>query len=294
MVAARPRQVTGTGGWQSAGTWRSPAPPSTRRGRPARCRPSSSCAPDLWSIPVPIPHNPLRYVSVYAFALDGGGLGPARHRLGERRGLGGADRRAGLDRRRDRRRPRRPRHPPALRPPRAWPPGCGEASRRLGRDAPGRRRRSCRRPDHRRRRPRWSPPRSTSSSGWAPTATRRSPTSGPAERLERVHAHGRPRPAARGRRARRLPRLADARRPHARATRPATCASPRRDTRLFFSGDHVLPRISPNISTSHDGLADPLRDYLDSLAAVRRPGPGRGAAGARVALPRAGRPRRTR
>jgi glyoxylase-like metal-dependent hydrolase (beta-lactamase superfamily II) len=29
----------------------------------------------LWSIPVPIPHNPLRYVSTYAFALDGGGLG---------------------------------------------------------------------------------------------------------------------------------------------------------------------------------------------------------------------------
>ncbi|MDK3258032.1 MBL fold metallo-hydrolase [Blastococcus capsensis] len=29
----------------------------------------------LWSVPVPIPHNPLRYVSVYAFALDGGGLG---------------------------------------------------------------------------------------------------------------------------------------------------------------------------------------------------------------------------
>src|SRR3712207_4092343 len=29
----------------------------------------------LWSIPVPIPHNPLRYVSVHAFALDGGGLG---------------------------------------------------------------------------------------------------------------------------------------------------------------------------------------------------------------------------
>ena len=26
---------------------------------------------DVWSIPVPIPHNPLRYVSVYAFALDG-------------------------------------------------------------------------------------------------------------------------------------------------------------------------------------------------------------------------------
>jgi glyoxylase-like metal-dependent hydrolase (beta-lactamase superfamily II) len=41
------------------------------------------------------------------------------------------------------------------------------------------------------------------------------------------------------------------------------------NTRLFFSGDHVLPRISPNISTNPAGLADPLRAYLDSLAAVR-------------------------
>jgi glyoxylase-like metal-dependent hydrolase (beta-lactamase superfamily II) len=41
------------------------------------------------------------------------------------------------------------------------------------------------------------------------------------------------------------------------------------NTRLFFSGDHVLPRISPNISTNSGGLADPLRDFLDSLAAVR-------------------------
>jgi glyoxylase-like metal-dependent hydrolase (beta-lactamase superfamily II) len=39
-------------------------------------------------------------------------------------------------------------------------------------------------------------------------------------------------------------------------------------TGLFFSGDHVLPRISPNISSTHDGIADPLRDYLDSLARV--------------------------
>lgn len=29
---------------------------------------------DLWSIPVPIPNNPLRYVSSYAFAAAGGGL----------------------------------------------------------------------------------------------------------------------------------------------------------------------------------------------------------------------------
>jgi glyoxylase-like metal-dependent hydrolase (beta-lactamase superfamily II) len=40
-------------------------------------------------------------------------------------------------------------------------------------------------------------------------------------------------------------------------------------TGLMFSGDHVLPRISPNISTTHNGAADPLRDYLGSLAAVR-------------------------
>ncbi|SDD05388.1 Glyoxylase, beta-lactamase superfamily II [Geodermatophilus telluris] len=39
-------------------------------------------------------------------------------------------------------------------------------------------------------------------------------------------------------------------------------------TGLFFSGDHVLPRISPNISTHAGGLADPLRDYLGSLEAV--------------------------
>jgi glyoxylase-like metal-dependent hydrolase (beta-lactamase superfamily II) len=45
------------------------------------------------------------------------------------------------------------------------------------------------------------------------------------------------------------------------------------NSRLFFSGDHVLPRITPNISTNHHGLADPLRDYLDSLAAVRGLGP---------------------
>jgi len=39
-------------------------------------------------------------------------------------------------------------------------------------------------------------------------------------------------------------------------------------TELFFSGDHVLPRISPNISTTHDGTPNPLGDYLRSLRAV--------------------------
>src|SRR3954454_301960 len=40
-------------------------------------------------------------------------------------------------------------------------------------------------------------------------------------------------------------------------------------TGLFFSGDHVLPRISPNISTGSFSGADPLRNFLSSLAAVR-------------------------
>ncbi|MBM7804579.1 glyoxylase-like metal-dependent hydrolase (beta-lactamase superfamily II) [Geodermatophilus bullaregiensis] len=39
-------------------------------------------------------------------------------------------------------------------------------------------------------------------------------------------------------------------------------------TGLFFAGDHVLPRISPNISTHAGGAADPLRDYLGALAGV--------------------------
>ena len=39
-------------------------------------------------------------------------------------------------------------------------------------------------------------------------------------------------------------------------------------TGLFFAGDHVLPRISPNISTTPAGLPDPLRSYLASLEAV--------------------------
>src|SRR5580658_8344729 len=34
--------------------------------------PVEELAVDLWSIPVPIPNNPLRYVNSYAFAADGG------------------------------------------------------------------------------------------------------------------------------------------------------------------------------------------------------------------------------
>jgi glyoxylase-like metal-dependent hydrolase (beta-lactamase superfamily II) len=40
-------------------------------------------------------------------------------------------------------------------------------------------------------------------------------------------------------------------------------------SRLLFGGDHILPRITPNISVQADGPARPLADYLGSLAKVR-------------------------
>jgi glyoxylase-like metal-dependent hydrolase (beta-lactamase superfamily II) len=39
--------------------------------------------------------------------------------------------------------------------------------------------------------------------------------------------------------------------------------------RRLFAGDHVLPRITPNISLQVGGPADPLRNYLASLERVR-------------------------
>jgi glyoxylase-like metal-dependent hydrolase (beta-lactamase superfamily II) len=38
--------------------------------------------------------------------------------------------------------------------------------------------------------------------------------------------------------------------------------------RLVLSGDHVLPRITPNISVHTQQVANPLADYLDSLGKV--------------------------
>jgi glyoxylase-like metal-dependent hydrolase (beta-lactamase superfamily II) len=42
-----------------------------------------------------------------------------------------------------------------------------------------------------------------------------------------------------------------------------------RERRLLLSGDHVLPRISPNISVHAQQQGNPLADFLDSLRAVR-------------------------
>lgn len=41
------------------------------------------------------------------------------------------------------------------------------------------------------------------------------------------------------------------------------------DRKLFFAGDHVLPRITPNVSTQASALDDPLGAFVDSLRAVR-------------------------
>jgi glyoxylase-like metal-dependent hydrolase (beta-lactamase superfamily II) len=40
--------------------------------------------------------------------------------------------------------------------------------------------------------------------------------------------------------------------------------------RLLFSGDHLLPKISPNIGLHPQSGADPLDDYLESLARIER------------------------
>lgn len=40
------------------------------------------------------------------------------------------------------------------------------------------------------------------------------------------------------------------------------------DDELILAGDHVLPRISPNVSLEIRGDSDPLRNYLESLEAI--------------------------
>lgn len=47
-----------------------------------------------------------------------------------------------------------------------------------------------------------------------------------------------------------------------------------RERSLIFTGDHVLPRVSPNISSIPGYLEDPLGQYLDSLEKIASVGPG--------------------
>ena len=57
------------------------------------------------------------------------------------------------------------------------------------------------------------------------------------------------------------------------------------DRRVLLSGDHVLPRITPNISYHPQQTANPLADFLDALDKVAALDVGRGPAGPRVPVP---------
>jgi glyoxylase-like metal-dependent hydrolase (beta-lactamase superfamily II) len=220
---------------------------------------------DLWSVPVPIPHSPLRYVSVYAFALDGGGLGLidagwesdegwaalgaglasigasvadvrgllVTHLHFDHLGLAGRVRRESG----------------------AWiamHPADAAVVRRLNTQAaedaagaevdfliglgadPDEARADAADPAAMEPFLRMAAPDRLLEDGDVADL--------PGWRLRAVHTPGH--------------------------TAGHLCFAEER-TGLLFSGDHVLPRISPNISTNGDGEPDPLRDYLASLAAVR-------------------------
>ena len=232
--------------------------------------PVEQLRPDLWSIPVPIPRSPLRYVSVYAFALAGGGLGLVdcgwEHEAGWQALTGGlAEIGGGVD---DVRGvlithlhadhlglAGRVREASG-----AWVamhPADGDAVRTLAaRGAAG-----------------------TVAAQvdflvglGADEQTAAADTGAPA-RWEQFVAMAAPdRDLLDG-------DVADFPGWSLRAvhtpghTAGHLCFADER-TGLFLSGDHVLPRISPNISTGPGGAPDPLRDYLSSLGAVgARPEP---------------------
>ncbi|SDP58517.1 Glyoxylase, beta-lactamase superfamily II [Klenkia soli] len=232
--------------------------------------PVEEVRPGLWSIPVPIPHNPLRYVSVHAFALEGGGLGLVdcgwEHEAGwtaltdgltgigagiadvrgvlithlhfDHLGLAGRVREASG----------------------AWiamHPADGDVVRQMsGRDGAA---------------------AVATQVGFlvglgADRETAVSDVGDPA-RWESFHRMATPdRDLLDG-------DVADfpgwsLRAVHTPGHTAGHLCFDEERTGVFLSGDHVLPRISPNISTNPGGEADPLRDYLAALAAVgQRPEP---------------------
>jgi glyoxylase-like metal-dependent hydrolase (beta-lactamase superfamily II) len=244
-------EITGTAQHEA---WQSRALPPVERLRT-----------DLWSIPVPIPHNPLRYVNIHAFALEGGGLGLLDAGWGSDESwaalgaglasFGGAveDVRGvlvthlhfdhlGLAAR-------------VREASGAWVamhPADGSAVARLS--AAGAAAMVASEIDF--------------LVGLGAGREEAADDVGPAERLEAFTSMAVPdRPLEDG-------DLADfpgwrMRAVHTPGHTAGHLCFTEESTRLFFSGDHVLPRISPNISTNHGGLPDPLRDYLGSLAAVR-------------------------
>ena len=282
-------------GWQSAGPWRSPEPPSTTRGGPRSLPPVEQLRPGPVVDPRPDAAQPAALRQRLRLRPRRRRARPARHRLGERRGLDGADRRAGLDRRRG--------SPTSAA---SWSRTCTSTTsgladrvragvRRLGRHAPGRRHPVVGLTRHRDavaavdrgrgRVPRWSgrrsrrrgrvrrrgrPRTSSRSPAWpSPTGCSRTATS--------------PTSPAGGCAPSTLP-----------ATRPATCASPRRHPAVLLRRPRAAADQPQHLHQRHDGDARPAR-RLPRLAGrgVRDLDPAEVLPGPRVALPRAGRPRRT-
>jgi glyoxylase-like metal-dependent hydrolase (beta-lactamase superfamily II) len=219
---------------------------------------------DLWSIPVPMPHNPLRYVTVHAFALDGGGLGLLDTGWESDEGwtaltdgltsIGGSvgdvrgvlvthlhfDHLGLASRVRQASGAWVAMHPadaaivgsPAYRDPAAFVAAEVEFLVSLGAD------------------------RAEAVHDVGPTENLTALTrmAVPDRLLEDGDVADLPGWSLRA--------------VHTPGHTPGHLCFAEERTGLLFSGDHVLPRITPNISTTHRGLADPLRDYLTALTAL--------------------------
>ena len=244
-----------------------PAARAARQRRRSRQRPLSRVErvrPGLWSIPVPLPNNSLRYVLVYLFETD---RGPVPHRCG-------LEHRRGLRRAAERHEGGRAATSPTCRA--SWSPTStptttgwpGGSARRRGLDlAAPRRRRAHPRPLRRARRP------AGAGRGRAAQAWARPPRSSAA--AQRGHAGAvaasipvRPRRAARGRRPAGGAGLGPEGHLDAGALARHLCFYEARQ-RLMLSGDHVLPRITPNIPFHPQAGANPLGD-LPALARQAR------------------------
>ena len=221
--------------------------------------------PGLWSIPVPLPNNSLRYVLVYA-VRDRRRAVPRRRRMEHRRGLRRPRRRPRRGGLRHDRRPGRARHP---HPPRPLRPGRPDPARRRGRGS------RCTRPTPRLIHDRYEEPDDLLGRVGADAAPDRAPPAEERRRCSRRPCRCGPsstsvRPTCCSRTASSPRCRAGTSPPSGRpATRPATSASGSRANRLMLSGDHVLPRITPNIPFHPQAGDDPLGDYLASLDKLR-------------------------
>ena len=190
-----------------------------------------------------------------------GGCGPGRCRLEHRGGLVRPQRRAGRRRREHVRRPGGDGHPHPSRPLRAGRPGAGGLGG-MDRAAPGRRR-DARGPLRRHRR---AGRQHVPLPGRLGRPRRQAPRPGRGVHGRQVDGHhGRPRRPVRGREAIDLPGW-PLRTIWTPGHSPGHVCFYSEDRRLLISGDHVLPRITPNISAHTQQVANPLGDFLESLA----------------------------